>query len=127
MRAIFWYLLAFACVGVLLFASTVHLSLPAVLQVRVAQTLSTARGFETSIVLQLSDTQGTPIDRAQITPEAYMTNMHMSAEHMQVFKRGAGHYNILIPLSMAGPWAIHIAASADGFDTQQQNLFLEVT
>lgn len=126
-RAIFWWFLALACVGVLLFASTVRLSHPAIMQVRLTQTLHTVRGIETSIALNLSDTQGIPIDRAQITSEAHMTNMAMSAEHMQVFKRGDGHYNVLIPLTMAGPWAIHIAASADGFDTQRQNLLIEVT
>jgi hypothetical protein len=50
----------------------------------------------------------------------------MSAGSIQVFTQGDGNYRIVIPLTMAGPWAIHIAASADGFDIQQKNLFIMV-
>jgi hypothetical protein len=125
-RPIFWILLALACAGVLLFAATVHLPVPAVMQVHVAQTLPTSDGFEASIELHLSDPQGIPIDQAQITPDAYMTNMAMSAQHIQVFTRGSGNYEVFVPLSMAGPWAVHIAAAADGFDVQQQTLHIQV-
>jgi hypothetical protein len=125
-RPIFWILLALSCAGVLLFAVTVHLPVPAVMQVHFAQTHPTSSGFEASVELHLSDAQGIPIDQAQITPDAYMTNMNMSAEHIQVFTRGSGNYEVFVPLSMAGPWAIHIAAAADGFDTQQQTLHIQV-
>ena len=125
-RPIFWFLLALACVGVLIFAGTFHLPVPAVMQVHITQTVPTSGGFEASIELHLSDAEGIPIDQAQIMPDAYMTNMNMSAEHIQVFTRGDGYYDVLIPFSMAGPWAIHIAASASGFDTEQRNLLIQV-
>lgn len=125
-RPIFWLLLALSCAGVLIFAATFRLPVPAVMQVHVTQTVPTSVGFETSIELHLSDAQGIPIDQAQITPDAYMTNMAMSAQHIQVFTRGDGYYEVFVPLSMAGPWAIHIAAAADGFDTQQRTLPIQV-
>lgn len=125
-RPIFWCLLALACASVLIFASTFHRPVPAVMQIHLTHTLPTPSGFEARIELHLSDAQGLPIDQAQITPDAHMTTMEMSAEHIQVITQGDGSYDVLVPLSMAGPWAIHIAASAAGFDTQQQNLLVQV-
>ena len=125
-RPIFWCLLALACAGVLIFADTFHRPVPSVMQLHLTQTLPTPGGFEARIELHLSDAQGLPIEQAQITPDAHMTTMEMSAQHIQVFTQGNGSYTVLVPLSMAGPWAIHIAASAEGFDIQQQNLLIQV-
>ncbi|MDQ2907514.1 MAG: FixH family protein [Chloroflexota bacterium] len=126
-RPIFWCILALACAGVLTFASIFHPPVPSIMQVHVAQALPAASGFETKLDLHLSDPQGSPIDHARIMPDAHMTNMQMRADSIQVFTQGDGNYRIVISLIMAGPWAIHITASADGFDSQQQNLFIMVS
>jgi hypothetical protein len=125
-RPIFWCLLALSCAGVLLFAGIFHPHDPALMQVHLAQTLPESSGYQMQIELHLSDTEGTPIDQAQIRADAHMTNMDMSATHIQVLSQGNGNYRILIPLSMGGPWAIHLLASADGFDPQQRNLCTQV-
>ncbi len=126
-RPICWCLLALSCAGVLIFAGTFHPPLPALMQVHLAQTLPVSGGYETKIELHLSDSQGMPIDQARIMADAHMTNMEMSAQHIRVFMQGDGNYRVLIPLIMASPWAIHLMASADGFDPQQQNLFTQVS
>ncbi len=125
-RPVFWCLLALSCFGILLFAGIYQPSLPASMQVHLMQTVPVSGGYETKLELHLSDSEGMPIDQAQIKVDAYMTNMVMSAQHIQVFTQGDGNYRIFIPLSMAGPWAIHLQASANGFDPQQQNLFTQV-
>ena len=125
-RPVFWCLLALACAGVLLFAGAFHRPVPAVMQVHVTQTLPTPDGFEARLELHLSDAQGLPIDAAQITPDAHMTNMAMSAAQSHVFTQGDGSYQVLVPLSMAGVWAIHIAAEASGFDKEQPTLLIQV-
>lgn len=125
-RPIFWCVLALSCTSVLIFADAFHPHLPAVMQVHLAQTLPVSAGYETKIELHLCDAQGVPIDQTKIMVDAHMTNMEMSTHHSRVLQQGDGNYRILIPLVMAGPWAIHLLASADGFDPQQQNLFTQV-
>jgi hypothetical protein len=125
-RPIFWCILALACISVLTFASTLRTHTPVLMQVHIAQTLVTASGYEARIELHLSDSQGMPIDQAQVAPDAHMTTMAMNARNIQVLQEGNGNYSVLIPFNMAGPWAVHIAATADGFDIQQQNLLLQV-
>ena len=125
-RPIFWCLLAFSCAGILIFAGTYHPSLPALMHVQLSQTLPVSGGYETKIELHLSDSEGMPIDQAQVQADAHMTNMVMRAQHIQVVTQGDGNYRVLIPLIMAGPWTIHLLASAAGFAPQQQNLFTQV-
>lgn len=125
-RPVFWCLLALSCFGILIFAGTYQPSLPAFMQIHLMQTVPVSGGYETKLELHLSDSEGMPIEQAQIEVDAYMTNMVMSAQHIQVFAQGEGNYRVLIPLVMAGPWAIHLLASADGFTPQQQNLCTEV-
>ena len=124
-RPIFWGILAFACAAVLIFASTIHIHAPAIMQVHVDQATPASVGF-TTIELHLSDTQGLPIEEAQVTPSARMTNMDMTTRAILVKTRGQGNYSVQFQLYMAGPWEIDILAHADGFDALQQSLLVQV-
>jgi hypothetical protein len=124
-RPIFWYMLAMACIGVLLFAGIVHVYAPASMQVRLDSTTPVTASL-TTIELHLSDSEGLPIEQAQIVPSAHMTNMVMTTQAILVQQRGQGTYIVQLQLYMAGPWEIDITARADGFNPQQQILDVQV-
>jgi hypothetical protein len=54
-----------------------------------------------------------------------MTNMDMPAVQSGVNVLGNGNYRVYIYLDMAGPWAITIQASANGFAPQQRTVFVQ--
>src|SRR5436305_3667559 len=108
-RPIFWCILALACAGVLIFASTIQIHAPAIMQVHVDQATPASVGF-TTIELHLSDTQGLPIEQAQVIPSARMTNMNMTTRAIFVRTRGEGNFSVQLQLYMAGPWEIDILA-----------------
>ena len=124
-RPIFWYMLAFVCCALLVFASLIRLDAPALMQVHVAKAVPVQAGY-TTVELHLSDRENTPIEQAQFIPTARMTNMDMAAISTSVKALGQGNYTIQFALSMAGPWEINITAHADGFDPLQQSLFIQV-
>jgi len=124
-RPFFWYLLAFVCVGVLLFAATNQTHAPAVLQVHVDQEKLTAVNI-TTLELHLTDLQGVPIEEAHVLPAARMTNMNMQASYSNVSAIGKGHYKVEFRLYMAGPWLITLHANADGFRPLEQTLQVDV-
>jgi nitrogen fixation protein FixH len=124
-RPVFWYILALACFGVLVFAATVRIYTPAVMQVRLDSTAPHAASF-TTIELHLSDSEGLPIEQAQVMPSAHMTNMEMSTNTILVQPRGPGTYIVQLKLYMAGPWEIDISAHADGFVDSRQTLLVQV-
>ncbi len=124
-RPVFWFLLAFACCSLLLFASALREHTPALLQVHVDKAVPVPVGY-TVVDLHLSDSQNIPIEQAQIIPSARMTDMNMTALSSSVKSLGQGNYTIQFALSMGGPWRINIAAFADGFDTLQQSLLIQV-
>lgn len=124
-RSFFWLLLAISCTGVLLLATTVQEHVPALLQVHVDQQHPTALGF-TTLELHLTDTQGLPIEEAQVFSSAKMTNMYMVAQQSHVKYTGQGNYTAQIYLYMAGPWAITVQAHAGGFDAPNQTLLVQV-
>ena len=95
------------------------------MQVRLDSTTAIASGY-TTVELHLSDPQGLPIEQAQVTPNAHMKNMDMMAYAILVQRQGKGNYRILVQLYMAGPWEIDIAAHADGFDTPQRTILVQV-
>jgi YtkA-like len=125
-RPIFWCLLTATCIGVLLLATLYRSHVPAILQVHVDRQTLVSSGM-TSLDLQLTDPQGTPIEQAVVVPGAYMTNMDMQANTHVVSSLGNGRYAVKLHLDMAGPWAIVIHAQADGFAPQQKVLYVEVT
>ena len=124
-RPVFWYMLAFVCCILLIFAGTIREHAPAVMQVRVDKTLPVPAGY-TTVELHLSDPQNIPIEQAQVIPTASMTNMDMAALSYSVKTLGKGNFRVQFALSMGGPWEINIVAHADGFDALQQSLLIQV-
>ncbi len=124
-RPFFWLLLSLTCLGVLLFAAIKPVHVPAIMQVRIEQQPPTSAGF-TAIVLHLTDTQGLPIEEAQVSSIAQMTNMSMISNQSSVKYVGEGNYITRIRLYMAGPWAITVQAQADGFESIHQQMLIQV-
>ena len=124
-RPFFWFLLASSCIGVLLFAALLHTQAPAVLRVQLDQQRPVASGL-TTLELHLTDSQGLPIEQAQVLPNARMTNMDMVTDQIHVESLGQGTYLAQLHLDMAGPWEISIEAHADGFEPMVKNLFVQV-
>jgi hypothetical protein len=123
-RPFFWFLLVFICMGVLTLAATVHILAPAQLQVQLAQrpTSETPTAFK----LQVTDAQGLTVDGAQISSQAWMTNMQMATEATSTTPEGQGTYLVQFRFSMAGPWMISIAIQATGFTPMRKTLFVQV-
>lgn len=124
-RPVFWFLLAFVCCAVLVFAGTIREHTPALMQVHVDKAVPVSVGY-TTVKLHLSDLQNIPIEQARVIPTANMTNMDMIAISTSVKALGQGNYSVQFALSMAGPWKIKIIAYADGFDALQQSLLIQV-
>jgi glycine cleavage system regulatory protein len=124
-RPFFWLLLAASCISVLIFAATIHVHVPGIMHVYLAQQHPAAHGF-TTVELKLTDTQGLPIEQAQVISRARMTNMEMVTDQNNVRYLGQGVYAAQLHLYMTGPWAITIQAVADGFDTLPQTLQVNV-
>jgi len=123
-RPFFWLLLAFTCIIIFVFAATVQTQVPAVMQVQLGQPLA-AVGF-TTVALHLADSEGLPIEEAQILSSAQMTNMYMVSKQSSVKYVGGGNYIALLRLYMAGPWAITIQVHAAGFEALHQRLLVQV-
>ncbi len=124
-RPFFWGLLVLSCIGVLIFAATIRTHAPALMRVRVDQQPPVASQI-TTLELHLTDTQGLPIEQAQVVPRAWMTNMDMVTNQIRVEPSGKGIYVAQFQLYMAGPWKISIEAHADGFESQQRTLLVQV-
>lgn len=124
-RPFFWFFLAFSCIGVLTFAVLLHTQVPAVMQVQLDQQRPVANGY-TTLELHLTDSQGLPIEQAQVLPDARMTNMSMETNQISVKSLGHGTYLTQLQLYMAGPWEISIEAHADGFEPITKTLFVQV-
>ncbi len=124
-RPVFWFLLAFSCIGVLTLAAFLHAQVPAVMRIHLDQQQPFTSGV-TTLELHLTDSQGLPIEQAQVLPEARMTNMNMATDQILVAPLGHGNYMAQINLYMAGPWEISINAHADGFEPMAQTLDVHV-
>ena len=124
-RPLFWFILALSCTSVLIFATLLHTQAPALMRVQLDQQRPVATSF-TTLELHLTDSQGLPIEQAQVLPEASMTNMDMTTNHFRVESLGHGNYIAQLQLYMAGPWKISIEAHADGFDPIAQSLIVQV-
>ncbi|HJT59791.1 MAG TPA: FixH family protein [Ktedonobacteraceae bacterium] len=124
-RPIFWCFLALCCIGVLIFATVLREHSPAILEVHLDQQPPVA-GRMTTLEVRLTDSQGLPIEQAQVLPSAKMTNMNMAVDHIGIRSLGEGNYSIQLQLYMVGPWEISIVAHADGFDSLQRTLFVQV-
>ena len=124
-RPIFWCFLALSCISVLIFAAIMREHSPAVIQVHLDQQSPAATGI-TTLELHLTDPQGLPIEQAQVSPSAKMTNMDMITHSIRVKPLGQGNYAVQLRLYMAGPWEISIVAQANGFDPLQRALLVQV-
>ena len=124
-RPFFWFLLAMTCMSVFIFATFTHTDSPAILQVAIDRHPPTANGM-TTLKIQLTDPQGLPIEKAQVTPSAKMTNMNMAAPVSAVKDLGHGYYRVDLALNMSGPWAITIQAQATGFMLEERTLAVQV-
>ena len=124
-RPIFWLLLAISCLGVLLIAIMAPISIPAVMQAHLKNLHPASTEF-TTVELHLADTEGLPLEKAEIVASAYMTNMQMTAGQSSVSSLGHGSYAIRFRLDMTGPWAITVQATAPGFQRLSQTLLVQV-
>ncbi|TMD68924.1 MAG: hypothetical protein E6I91_03450 [Chloroflexi bacterium] len=124
-RPFFWILLAASCIGVLVFAVTWRAHVPAVMHVHVAQHPPASNDY-TTVALHLMDEQGLPIEAAQVSSQANMTNMSMDTKQSSTRYLGKGDYITQLHLYMAGPWLITIQAHAEGFDMPRQTLLVVV-
>ena len=124
-RPFYWFFLALTCTSVLIFAALLHTQAPAVMRVHLDQQHPVTSGV-TALELRLTDSQGLPIEQAQVLPEARMTNMDMATNHFRVEPLGHGTYRAQLQLYMAGPWEINIEAHADGFEPIAQTLIVQV-
>lgn len=113
-RPFFWLLLLLACVSVLSIAALRPSSIPAILRVQV-NTESLVMDRTALIQVHLTDTQGQPINKAQVKPSARMPAMEMEPTRTNVTSLGDGQYAIHLHLNMAGMWEITIHTQADGF------------
>jgi nitrogen fixation protein FixH len=124
-RPVFWFILALSCIGVLTFAASLHTQAPAVMRVQLDQQHPVTSGV-TTLELHLADSQGLPIEQAQVLPDARMTNMNMVTDQIRVEPLGQGNYMAQLHLYMAGSWEISINAHADGFEPIVQKLVVQV-
>ena len=124
-RPFFWFFLALTCTSVLIFAALLHTQALTIMRVQLDQQRPVASGF-TTLELHLTDSQGIPIEQAQVLPNARMTNMGMVTNQIRVESLGHGTYITQIQLYMTGPWEISIEAHADGFEPIAKNLFVQV-
>ena len=124
-RPFFWLLLLISCTSILTFALVYQPHAPTFLQVHVVQEQFVANS-PASLELNLTDPQGLPIEQAQVTPDAHMTNMDMVATESHVTELGHGRYKVNISLYMPGPWEITISTHATGFETQKRTLLVQV-
>jgi nitrogen fixation protein FixH len=124
-RPFFWFFLVFSCVGVLIFAVLLHTQAPAVMRVQLDQQHPVTSSV-TTLELHLTDSQGLPIEQAQVLPNARMTNMDMMTNQIRVEPLGHGTYIAQLQLYMAGPWEISIEAHAGGFEPIAKTLLVQV-
>ena len=77
-RPFFWLFLACVCIGILAFAATVQILVPARLHMQLLQ--RPLPETPTTLMVHVTDTQGLTVDRAQISSQAWMTNMRMATD-----------------------------------------------
>ena len=121
-RPFFWIFLASICIGTLCFAGAMTgwwEALP--MQVHIDPVVALAPG-SVLVDLHLTDTEGVPIDQAQITPHISMPAMPMGRQQMNVQSLGQGLYVAHCTLSMLGTWKIDVVVNAPGFESSQQSL-----
>lgn len=125
-RPFFWALFLLSCLSVLTLAFLSRPYAATLLQMHVERHHLVSHGLS-AVYLQLTDADGLAISQANIKPSAHMTNMDMVTDQSAVSEIGNGQYVVQIDLYMAGPWAIVLQTQAEGFLSQRQTLFVDVT
>jgi YtkA-like len=123
-RPFFWFFLVFVCIGILAFAATVQMLAPARLHVQLVQ--HPLPETPATLKVQVADAQGMTIDGAQISSQAWMTNMQMATGATSTRPLGRGSYLVQFRFSMAGPWMISVTMQATGFTPMRQTLFVRI-
>ena len=123
-RPFFWLFLVFVCTGILAFAATVQTLAPARLHMQLVQRPTPE--MPTTLKVHVTDAQGMTVDGAQISTEAWMTNMQMATNATSTTGEGQGTYLVQIHLSMDGPWMISVTMQATGFTPTSQTLLVQV-
>ncbi|GCE14420.1 FixH family protein [Tengunoibacter tsumagoiensis] len=124
-RPIFFMMLFLACSSVLIFAANVHFDAPVKLQVHLEETRLVSHQA-TRIIVHLSDSDGAPIQRAQVISSFNMTTMDMGTVQNALKEAHSGEYSSPLSFSMAGSWRIHISVHAPGFTSQSQSVLVNV-
>ena len=124
-RPFFWIMLVTVCASILIFAANISVYKAVPLQARIEQVSASTASFA-QVYLRLTDSEGLPVDQANVTPHAYMPDMAMAPPLTRVQALGQGLYRASLNLSMAGAWKIDIIARADGFDTMRQSITLDI-
>lgn len=124
-RPFVWIMLVIACAGVLVFAANISVNKTVPLLAHIEQ-ISTNGSGSALVRLRLTDTEGTPVDQARITPQASMPTMLMAPPSTTVQPLGHGLYLANINFSMTGAWKIDITAYADGFTKLEQSITIDV-
>lgn len=123
-RPFFWLFLVLVCTGMLVFAATVQMRVPARVHMQLVQRPSTET--PTTLKVHVTDAQGLTVDGAQISTRAWMTNMQMATDATSTTGEGQGTYLVQIRLYMAGPWMITVTMQANGFLPLHQTLLVQV-
>jgi YtkA-like len=125
-RPFFWALFLLSCLSILALAFLSHPYAATLLQVHVERHHLVSHGLS-AVYLQLTDSDGLAVSQANIKPSAHMTNMNMVTNQSAVSEIGNGHYVVQLNLYMTGLWAIVLQTQAEGFLSQRQTLFVDVT
>lgn len=123
-RPFFWCLLFIASISVIILAITYQPHSPIYIQVHLENQYLSAH--QSDLLLNITDSEGRPIDKVEVTPQAHMTNMDMAIPGGSVRALGHGQYKVDMHFSMAGPWAITIRTNASGFVSQEHTLLVNV-
>jgi hypothetical protein len=75
---------------------------------------------------EVTDAQGLTFDGAQMSSQAWMTNMQMATHATTTTPEGQGAYLVQIRLFMSGPWMISVDMQATNFTALRQTIFVQV-
>jgi hypothetical protein len=124
-RAIFWLLLGCTCLGILAFAIVRQPTVPTVVQAQIE--IPPSATDMATLLIHVTDNEGTPVNGAQVQSVAYMTSMVMSTYTISLTPQSQGNYVGHLPLYMAGSWAISFSVKASCCDPCHRTLYIKVT
>lgn len=75
-------------------------------QVSLTTSPNPARAGQVTFTIAVHDTQGNPVDNAQVAFDLNMTTMNMGKQSGTATSQGNGNYAAMGNLSMRGPWRV---------------------